>query len=86
MHLDRADAHVMVRIEDRAAVVSPDELRVALADESERLAALGGDLTITAGSTTTEPTAPGSVEVRVRLPDRLEPVVESSVGAELRIP
>ncbi len=86
VHLDRADAHVMVRIEDRAAVVSPDELRVALADESERLTALGGDLTITAGSTTTEPTAPGSVEVRVRLPDRLEPVVESSVGAELRIP
>jgi glucose-6-phosphate-specific signal transduction histidine kinase len=52
---------------------------VALADENERLAALGGDLTIT---TTTAP----AVELCVRLPDRLEPVVESSVGAELRVP
>lgn len=83
VHLGRADAHVVVRIEDPAAVVGPDELRVALADEGERLAALGGELTITAGRGAP---GPGPVELRVRLPDRLEPVVESSVGAELRAP
>jgi signal transduction histidine kinase len=80
VHLERADAHVMVRIEDPAAVVGPEDLRAALADESERLTALGGDLTITP-----ESTAGGPVELRVRLPDRLEPVVESSVGPELRV-
>ena len=79
VHLDHADAHVTVRIEDPAAAKGPEDLRAELADESERLVALGGDLTITS-------TAPGAVELLVRLPDRLEPVVESSVGAELRVP
>jgi signal transduction histidine kinase len=79
VHLDHGDGHVTVRIEDPGATQVPEDLRVALADENERLAALGGDLTIT---TTTAP----AVELCVRLPDRLEPVVESSVGAELRVP
>ena len=79
VHLDHGDGHVTVRIEDPGATQVREDLRVALADENERLAALGGDLTIT---TTTAP----AVELRVRLPDRLEPVVESSVGAELRVP
>ncbi len=86
VHLERTDAHVVVRIEDPSAVVSPEDLRVALAEESERLTALGGDLTVTSAAETAESTSSGSVEVRVRLPDRLEPVVETSVGAELRIP
>jgi hypothetical protein len=73
-----------VTIEDPAAVVSPEELAAALADESERLVALGGDLTITTDSGTPESAGSGSVQVCVRLPDRLEPVVDSSVGAELR--
>jgi hypothetical protein len=81
VHLDRADGRVTMRIEDPAAAASPAELRAALADDAERLAALGGDLELTTGSS-----APGSLELRVRLPDRLEPVVESSVGAELRTP
>lgn len=86
VHLERTDAHVVVRIEDSAAVVSPDDLRVALAEESERLTALGGDLTVASAAETAESTSSGSLELRVRLPDRLEPVVETSVGAELRIP
>jgi signal transduction histidine kinase len=80
VHLDHVDAHVTVRIEDPAASWSPEELRMALADETERLAALGGDLTLVTGA------APGTIELRVRLPDRLEPVVEGNVGAELRTP
>jgi signal transduction histidine kinase len=86
VHLERVDAHVVVRIEDPAAVVSAEDLRAALADESERLTALGGDLTVSTAAEPPESTSSGSVELRVRLPDRLEPVVESSVGAELRIP
>jgi signal transduction histidine kinase len=80
VHLDHVDSHVTVRIEDPAASWSPEELRMALADETERLAALGGDLTLVTGA------APGTIELRVRLPDRLEPVVEGNVGAELRTP
>jgi hypothetical protein len=79
VHLNHADGHVTVRLGDPAAAVSPEDLRVALADEAERLAALGGDLVLTPDAPT-----PGSVDLRVRLPDRLEPVVESGVGAELR--
>ncbi|MHA6616883.1 sensor histidine kinase [Pseudonocardia sp. DLS-67] len=83
-HLDRADAHVVVSIEDPAAAVNPEALAGALADEGERLAALGGDLTITTDAGTPESAGSGSVRLCVRLPDRLEPVVGSSVGAELR--
>ncbi|HLU59293.1 MAG TPA: hypothetical protein VKZ81_27850 [Pseudonocardia sp.] len=82
--LERADGRVEVRVEDPAAAMSPDDLRAALADEAERLAALGGDLAITGGSA--PGSVGGSVELRVRLPDRLEPIVDSSVGAELRVP
>jgi signal transduction histidine kinase len=81
VHLERADGRVTLRIEDPTPTGSPADLRVALADDAERLAALGGDLVLTTGAADS-----GSLELRVRLPDRLEPVVESSVGAELRTP
>ena len=79
--LVHAAGWVTVRVEDPDPPVSPDDLRAALADDAERLAALGGDLGLS-----TDPAAPGGVELRVRLPDRLEPVVEATVGAELRTP
>jgi signal transduction histidine kinase len=81
VHLRRGDGEVGVHIEDRTPTGSAEDLRAALADDVERLAALGGGLQLV-----TDAVAPGSVELRVRLPDRLEPVVESSVGAELRTP
>jgi signal transduction histidine kinase len=79
VHLHRGDGEVGVHIEDRTPIGSPQDLRAALADDVERLAALGGGVQVV-----TDAVAPGSVELRVRLPERLEPVVESSVGAELR--
>jgi signal transduction histidine kinase len=79
VHLRRADGEVGVHVEDRTPTASPEDLRAALADDVERLATLGGDLQLV-----TDADAPGSVTLRVRLPDRLGPVVESSVGAELR--
>ncbi|OLT09074.1 hypothetical protein BJF90_44585 [Pseudonocardia sp. CNS-004] len=81
VHLDRADGHVSVRIEDPDARESAERLRAALADERERLSVLGGELTITA-----EPGEGGSVEVHVRLPDRLAPVVEERAGAGQGVP
>ncbi|OZM79323.1 hypothetical protein CFP66_26615 [Pseudonocardia sp. MH-G8] len=84
VHLEHADAQVCVVVEDPAGTGGPDELRTALADETERLAALGGELTVTTDPAASVPPAP--VRVCVRLPDRLEPVVEGSVGAELRAP
>ena len=78
VHLERTDGRVSVRIEDPAPTVSPDDLRGALTTDTERLVALGGVIDLAPDGA-----GPGSVEIRVRLPDRLEPVVESSVGAEL---
>ncbi|MEN3265301.1 hypothetical protein [Pseudonocardia sp.] len=81
--LERADGRVTVRIDDPVPTVTADHLRAALADDLERLAALGGALDVTG------PDGPTDVQerpigMRAWLPDRLEPVVESSVGAELR--
>jgi signal transduction histidine kinase len=81
--LERADGRVTVRIDDPVPTITADHLRAALADDLERLAALGGALDVTG------PDGPTDVQerpigMRAWLPDRLEPVVESSVGAELR--
>jgi signal transduction histidine kinase len=81
VHLDHADGRVTVRVEDPSPSVTPEDLRAALADDAERLAALGGDLELTTGTT-----GPGSVALRVGLPDRLEPIVESGAGAGSRTP
>jgi len=81
VHFERADGRVQVRIDDASAGDTAIQLRTGLADEGERLAALGGDLELTGPDA-----AGGLLVVRAWLPDRLEPLVESSVGAELRAP
>jgi hypothetical protein len=80
----RADGRVQVRIDDPAPDRTAVQLRTGLADEVERLAALGGDLELIDPEPGPAPGAP--LAVRAWLPDRLEPLVESSVGAELRAP
>jgi signal transduction histidine kinase len=85
VHLDRSDGRVQVRIDDPTPDGAAGPLRAGLADEAERLAALGGDLELI-GSEPGPDGATGALSVRAWLPDRLEPVVESSVGAELRAP
>lgn len=82
VHLERADGRVGVRIDDTTPTTSAELLRTALADDAERLAALGGKLDLTEGGAT----GARSVGIRAWMPDRLDPVVESSVGAELRTP
>jgi signal transduction histidine kinase len=80
VRLERADGRVSVRIDDPADPGTAEQLRAALADEVERLAALGGDLELSG------PLAGAEEVIRLRawLPDRLERVVEANVGAELR--
>jgi signal transduction histidine kinase len=80
VHFLRADGRVQVRIDDPAPDRTAVQLRTGLADEVERLAALGGDLELSG------PLAGAEEVIRLRawLPDRLEPVVEANVGAELR--
>jgi hypothetical protein len=58
---------VAVRIADPDPDDGPDEVRAALADDVDRLAALGGALDATASG--------DRLELRAWLPDRLRPVV-----------
>ncbi|PVZ14181.1 hypothetical protein C8D89_10145 [Actinomycetospora cinnamomea] len=67
VHLERHGDVVEVRVEDAEPDDDAASLRVALADDVDRLAALGGALQV-AGR------GPG-VELRAWLPDRLRPVV-----------
>ena len=83
VHVERGIGRVSVRVDDPAPTLDPAQLRVALTDDAERLAALGGGLEVV------EPHPAGgvasgrqSLALRAWLPDRLEPVVQS--GAELR--
>ncbi len=73
VHLERSDGRVSVRIDDLARAGVAEQLRAGLAEDVERLAALGGDIQLTGSD--------GSIGLRAWLPDRLEPVV---VDAELR--
>ncbi|MDT7613558.1 MAG: hypothetical protein QOF00_1005 [Pseudonocardiales bacterium] len=92
VHLEQVDGRVVVLVEDPSPPVPAEQLRVALTDDVERLAALGGGLELTAGPPRaagpaggTDARGAGPVTVRAWLPDRLEPLVESSVAAELKV-
>jgi signal transduction histidine kinase len=76
VHLERADGRVILSIDDATPGQPADRVRAGLAEDAERLAALGGDLELIGSD--------GAIGLRAWLPDRLEPVVEGSVGAELR--
>ncbi|GAA4778909.1 hypothetical protein GCM10023200_09980 [Actinomycetospora chlora] len=66
---------VGVRITDPDPDDGPDAVRAALADDLDRLAALGGALDVVG--------AGGGIELRASLPDRLRPVVlDAGDGAE----
>jgi signal transduction histidine kinase len=83
VHVDRGIGRVSVCVDDSEPTLDPEQLRVALADDAERLAALGGDLEVV-GPHPTDGVASErrGLALRAWLPDRLEPVVQS--GAELR--
>ena len=72
VHLDRHGDVVEVRVTDDDPD-DADELRVALADDVDRLAALGGALDLVDHG--------GRLELRAWLPDRLRPVVLDTGGS-----
>jgi signal transduction histidine kinase len=73
----RADGRATVRIDDAAPDITPDRLRSALADDVERLVALGGDLELILPDGPERP-----LGMRAWVPDHLEPVVESGAVAD----
>ncbi|GLZ38955.1 hypothetical protein [Actinokineospora sp. NBRC 105648] len=75
VRLSRSDGALRVRFTDAGSGLTDVELRAALADDAERLAAFGGTLT-------TSVTA-GVAEVRILLPERLD---EPADGSEVDIP
>jgi hypothetical protein len=68
--LEQVGDHAEVRVTD--AVADPDATRAALADDADRLAALGGSLELTADDG-------GRTVLRARLPTQLRPLVESGL-------
>jgi signal transduction histidine kinase len=66
--LEQTGDHAEVRVTDAAA--DPDATRAALADDADRLAALGGSLELTADDG-------GRTVLRARLPTQLRPLVEA---------
>jgi hypothetical protein len=69
--LEQTGDHAEVRVTD--AVADPDATRAALADDADRLAALGGSLDLTADDG-------GRTVLRARLPTQLRPLVESGLA------
>jgi len=68
VHLDHTQRQLSVRIEDPTAAITADELRTALTDDVDRLAALGGDVEIVEDGA-------GGIALRGWLSDQLEPSV-----------
>ncbi|HYH29878.1 MAG TPA: hypothetical protein VD903_05790 [Pseudonocardia sp.] len=65
VHLARAEGRVSVLIDDPVPTVTVEELRAALAEDTERLSALGGQLSL----------GDAGLRVHAWLPDSLEPLV-----------
>jgi hypothetical protein len=68
VQLAHRERQLAVRIEDPTATITAADLRAALTDDVDRLAALGGDVEITEDGA-------GGIALRAWLPDQLEPSV-----------
>ncbi|NMI01725.1 hypothetical protein [Pseudonocardia acidicola] len=84
VHLELTDGRLTVRIDDPAPPVTVEQLRTVLADDVERLVALGGEVEFAGdapGHDDAGPDAPGALTLFAWLPDRLEPLVEDTARA-----
>ena len=82
LRLEECRGEISVVLDDPAPPVAPDRLQAVLADDADRLVALGGGLKVTAHSEdgAAPPASRGGstpVVVRAWVPDRVEPVVEA---------
>ncbi|MGY1590817.1 hypothetical protein ACI79D_02455 [Geodermatophilus sp. SYSU D00708] len=86
LHLEECGGELSAVLDDPAPPVPPGRLEAVLADDADRLVALGGGLQITGP---TEDGAAGRggphLVVRAWVPDRVEPVVERAVEAEVAV-
>ena len=91
LRLQPVPGRICVVIEDPVPPVSAVRLEALLADDADRLVALGGALQITGtdedDGNTRSVAGSGNLPIVVRgwVPDRVEPVVESSVEAEIAV-
>jgi signal transduction histidine kinase len=83
IRLEHPDGRIIVQVEDAAPAVPPERLGPLLADDADRLAALGGgmDLEVTSPAAA----GAGTLVLRAWLPDRLEPVVVDTSGTEVTV-
>lgn len=70
VHLEHTERRLAARIDDSTAAITAHELRTALTDDVDRLAALGGDVEIAEDGA-------GGIALRAWLPDQLEPSVDN---------
>jgi hypothetical protein len=86
LRLEHGLGRISVVLEDPDPPVTPDRLEAVLADDADRLVALGGGLQIT--GTDGDGDAPRSsrpITIRAWVPDQVEPVVESVVKAKVAV-
>jgi signal transduction histidine kinase len=86
LRLEHADGRIVAHVEDPAPPVPPERLDALLADDADRLAALGGGMDVgTAPAAGGDPDAAEPLVVRAWLPDRVEPVVVDTAGTEVAV-
>jgi signal transduction histidine kinase len=85
LRLEHGLGRIDVVLDDPVPPVGLERLEVALADDADRLVALGGDLQITGTGGDDGAAPPGArrgstpVVIRAWVPDRVEPIVESTL-------
>jgi signal transduction histidine kinase len=78
VRLEHAAGRIELEVEDPAHPLAAERLAELLADDADRLAALGGGMDL-------EVPAPGVLVLRAWLPDRVEPVVVETAGTEVAV-
>ncbi|WP_158579878.1 hypothetical protein [Geodermatophilus marinus] len=85
VRLEHTGGRIGVTVEDTAPPLPPDRLRALLADDGDRLAALGGGVALDPAPPAAGPDPSGPLLVSAWLPDRVEPVVVDTTGTEVAV-
>jgi signal transduction histidine kinase len=86
VRLEHPGGRIVAYVEDPAPPVPPRRLAALLADDADRLAALGGGMDVgPAAPADGDPDAQEPLVVRAWLPDRVEPVVVDTAGTGVAV-